>query len=116
MNIVSDEVKLERLARGRPKLTLEQKEASAAAKKEYQKKWYAEHKERAKMSAKSVVARNIMTKRFMCTSCDKCFSKKSGLDIHIKVSKVHIANESKQQQQQQPIGTITNNTPYIEAY
>jgi hypothetical protein len=92
VNMTGDEIKIDRPQRGRPRYTPEQ---AAAAKKEYQKKWYAEHKEKAKTTAKAAVERNIKEKRFICPSCDKCFSKKSGLDIHLKVSKVHI-DERKQ--------------------
>ena len=92
---------------GRPPKAPEEKAKASAAKKEYQKKWAAEHKTRSKEVAKLAATRALIQKRYLCTVCDKCFTKKKGLEIHQKISQVHI-HKLNEQQQPKPIAPIAS--------
>ncbi len=57
--------------------------ARVAAKKEYQKKWYAEHKAEVNNKNKAYVARAKQAKRFMCPYCEMTFACTTHLRTHL---------------------------------
>jgi hypothetical protein len=102
---------------GRPPLSVEEKSVKslerAAAKREYSKKWRAEHKERHATNRKRSTERILAAKRFYCPACEKAYASRGNLQYHLTFSRTHI-DESKRQPATS--GTITNNAPHIEAY
>lgn len=79
-----DEIKL-----GRPRMTPEEKIASAARKAEYNKKWRSEHKDAHKLAARKSVAKAIANKTHYCEACNKCFSSRCNLQYHLTLSRAH---------------------------
>ena len=103
--------------RGRPPLSAEVKAEKsverATAKREYSRKWRADHKEQHEVNRKRSAERIIAEKRFYCADCDKAYASHGNLQYHLTLSRTHKIDESKQQQQ---LGTTTNTATGIEAH